>query len=129
MNSEIALEMLESMVVSGKLQRLSSVARKTKSIAFQTNSGRNFALEIGGGATQGYSKDVKLVCERAPKGTPLQWSEIAKAEGIRLVEKQFRGASYQAKGYRLSTGLQMSAYVDTASSLCHFLDWYESADT
>jgi len=115
------------MAAEGRLRRISSEGRETKAIIFQTQSGRNFSVEINDLKSRGYATQTKIVCERAPKEVELPWEEVASRMQIKLTDRQFASSAYKLKGARLEPGRQMSVYVEDIASLEKFLEWFDGA--
>ncbi|MDD7911523.1 AAA family ATPase [Pseudovibrio exalbescens] len=124
MNSEDALKFVTSLVEQRKIRRISSAARATKAVIFQTLSGRHFAVEINDAKSRGYARKTKIVCERSPNGKDLDWDEVSQQLSIPLTERQFASSAYKRNGAGLEPGRQMSAHVESIDVLGKFLEWY-----
>lgn len=127
MNSQEALKIVEAMVSKGKLSRVSSSERTTKAIIFLTASGRNFAVEVNDVNSRGYADQVKLVFERAPGGTALDWNAAGKLFDGETSDRQFESSAYKLKGANLEPGKQMSVIVTEPQALEGLIDWYADA--
>ena len=127
LNSRDALDIVESLVLSGEVSRFSSPERTTKAIIFRTGSGRNFAVEVNDVISRAYAEQVKLVFERAPGGTALDWPAVIDLFNGQLNEHQFENSAYKVKGANLEPGKQMSVIVTTEQALKGLIDWYSTA--
>lgn len=127
LNSREALKIVEEMVTLGTVSRVSSEDRTTKAIIFRTASGRNFAVEVNDVLSRGYAEQVKLVFERAPGGSALDWDGIDALFDIRTTDRQFESSAYKIRGSNLEPGKQMSSIVTNAQSLKDLINWYAEA--
>jgi 5-methylcytosine-specific restriction protein B len=127
LNSEEALEIVEALATSGEITRVSSAERTTKAIIFRTASGRYFAVEINDVKSRGYAQQTKLVFERAPGGTALDWGAAGDIPSVTTTNRQFKSTAYTLKGAGLDAGRQMSAYVTNAQALKGLIGWYAQA--
>lgn len=127
LDSKEALKLVEEMVQRGELIRVSSAERKTKAIIFQTQTGRNFAVEVNDTQSRNYAVQVKLVFERAPGGVDLAWPYAATEFHGQLNELQFQSSALQAKGSNLEPGKQMSVLITSPQSLQSLIAWYAGA--
>jgi 5-methylcytosine-specific restriction protein B len=127
LNSQEALKIVEAMVSSGKLSRVSSPERTTKGIIFRTASGRNFAVEVNDVISRGYADQVKLVFERAPGGTTLDWDAAGKLFDGQTSDRQFENSAYKIKEANLGPGKQMSVIVTDPLGLEGLVNWYADA--
>lgn len=124
MNSEDALNFVQSLVDVGRLTRLSSASRATKAIVFATQSDRVFAVEVNDTKSRGYARRVKIVCESRPAGVDLPWAQAASFLASEPTDRQFQSSAYKSKGSRIYPGKQMSVFVETQQELETFLNWY-----
>lgn len=124
MNSENALNFVQSLADAGRLRRLSSTARATNAIVFKTQSDRVFAVEINDTKSRGYAHQVKLVCESRPAGAELPWAQVTSILASEPTDRQFQSSAYKFKGSRIYPGQQMSVFVETQQELEKFLNWY-----
>lgn len=124
MNSEEALRIVETLVATGKLTRISSADRTTKAIIFRTASGRNFAVEVNDVSSRGFAQQTKLVFEASPDGVLLDWSAAGEISGVSITDRQFKSSAYTLKGANLNPGKQMSALVANDHALKTLIDWY-----
>lgn len=124
MNSEDALNFVQSLADAGRLTRISSTARATKAIVFATLSDRVFAVEINDTKSRGYAQQVKIVCESRPAEAELPWAQVSSFMVSEPTDRQFHSSAYKFKGSRISPGQQMSVFVETQQELEKFLNWY-----
>lgn len=124
MNSEEALQVVEALIVKGKVIRFSPPVRVTKGIVFRTTSGRHFAVEIPDGAARISAAHTRLVFEKSPGGRMLDWDAVRRIPGITTSEYQFQSSLYRLNGANLEPGKQMSASVTSEAALLGLIDWY-----
>lgn len=124
MNSEEALGIVETLVASGEITRVSSADRTTKAIIFRTASGRHFAVEVNDVSSRGFAQQTKLVFEASPGGVSLDWDAAGSIVGVETNDRQFKSSAYMLKGANLEPGKQMSAFVANENALKDLIDWY-----
>ncbi len=123
-----ALQIVEAMVADGRVVRVSSSRRKTKAFIFRTAaSARHFAVEVNDVVSRGYAQQVKLVFERQPSGSAIDWSKANDIEGVATIDRQFKNSAYTLKGASLEYGKQMALLVASEQAVVQLIDWYASA--
>lgn len=136
MTTKEALEALETLVVEGRLRRISSDDRLTKGIRYETSSGRQLQLELGNVVAQKMSgrlslKDegqarATLVLEADPRVPALTLQGATEISGVEYrPAMQYGGSHYHDGNSKLLKGQQACFYIDTLAGLHSLIDWYE----
>jgi 5-methylcytosine-specific restriction protein B len=127
LNSDEALQVVDTLVAQEKVVRVSGERRITKGIVFRTVTGRHFAVALNSGAAQDPAKNTKVVFEKAPAGQTLAWSIVGKMPEVRLSDAQAYSSLYRLNGANLEPGKQMVAMVASEAGLQQLIDWYADA--
>lgn len=146
LNSSVALEILEQLVASGQLGRITDRKRRSKAILYRTLSGRSLGLELGNGLADVEehpdgsfrlrmapdtirSRSTVLVLQRSPAELQLDWSALEAMDGVgfRDPEEQLKSSAYFFSGANLGAGKQQLVDVTTTDALHAVIEWYGSA--
>lgn len=127
MNSEEALRVVGELVEQGTVVRVSSPARSSKGFVFRTTSGRHFAVELNKAPAQDPTQHTKLVFEKAPDSSVLDWVDAGRIPGSILLDQQFQSSLYRLSGANLEPGKQMTALLKSEQALKQLVAWYAQA--
>lgn len=124
MNSDEALRVIDTLISTGKVVRVSSVDRVTKGLVFRTATNRHFAVALNSGAAQDPARGTRVVFEKAPGTRTLDWSIVGKMLDVELSDGQAQSSFYRLSGANLSPGMQTVTLVKSEAALLQLIDWY-----